>query len=151
MIPLVRRRQNVRPLPRPQILEHAIDMSTTVDINPLRGLEDSSMFAEFDRWFAGDMTVVRRVRHPRSFFEILLGLTSMGWLGDEVIIFSKFFECCGFVYKFFLLNRNVSAPPHHIHEYFRLISEKQRQYPNALVQRVTHTDTFFWVTCRQNL
>ncbi|GAY57337.1 hypothetical protein CUMW_178670 [Citrus unshiu] len=99
------RRQNVRPLPRPQILEHAIDMSTTVDINPLRGLEDSSMFAEFDRWFAGDMTVVRRVRHPRSFFEIFLGLTSMGWLGDE----------------------------------------KQRQYPNALLQRVTHTDTFFWL------
>ncbi|KAH9667254.1 hypothetical protein KPL70_020965 [Citrus sinensis] len=28
--------------------------------------------------------MVRRVRHPRSFFEILLGLTSMGWLGDEV-------------------------------------------------------------------
>ncbi|GAY59191.1 hypothetical protein CUMW_192710 [Citrus unshiu] len=66
MIPPVRRRQNIRPLPQPQILEHAIDMSTTVDINPLRGLEDSSMFAEFDRWFAGDMTVVRRVRHPRS-------------------------------------------------------------------------------------
>ncbi|GAY59192.1 hypothetical protein CUMW_192720 [Citrus unshiu] len=84
MIPPVRRRQNIRPLPQPQILEHAIDMSTTVDINPLRGLEDSSMFAEFDRWFAGDMTVVRRVRHPRSFFEILLGLTSMGWLGDEL-------------------------------------------------------------------
>ena len=92
MIPPVRRRQNVRPLARPQILEHAIDMNTTVDINPLRGLEDSSMFAEFDRWFAGDMTVVRRVRHPRSFFEILLGLTSMGWLGDEVLIFSKCFE-----------------------------------------------------------
>ena len=92
MIPPVRRRHNVRPLPRPQILEHAIDMSTTVDINPLRGLEDSSMFAEFDRWFAGDMTVVRRVRHSRSFFEILLGLTSMRWIGDEVIIVSKCFE-----------------------------------------------------------
>ncbi|GAY54087.1 hypothetical protein CUMW_153960 [Citrus unshiu] len=84
MIPPVRRRQNVWPLRRPQILEHAIDMSTTVDINSLRGLKDSSMVAEFDRWFAGDMTVVRRVRHPRSFFEILLGLTSMGWLGDEL-------------------------------------------------------------------
>ena len=49
MIPPVRRRQNVRLLPRPQIMEHAIDMSTSVDVNPLRGLEDSSLFAEFDR------------------------------------------------------------------------------------------------------
>ncbi|XP_052296432.1 uncharacterized protein LOC127902060 [Citrus sinensis] len=40
----------------------------------------------------------------------------MGWLGDE-----------------------------HIHEYFCLLSEKQRQYLNALLQRVTHTDTFFWL------
>ena len=132
-------------------MTHAIDMSTSLDINPLRGLEDSSLYAEFDRWFAGDMTVNWRVQHPRSFFEIILGLTSMGWLGDEVSIFSKFFECCGFLYNFFLLNRNVYVPLQHIHEYFSLISEKQRQYPNALVQRVTHTDTFFWVTCRQNL
>ncbi|GAY62596.1 hypothetical protein CUMW_219090 [Citrus unshiu] len=116
MIPPLRRGKNARPIPRPQIMDHAQDMNTSVDINPLRGLEDSSLFAEFDRWFAGDMTVVWRVQHPRSFFEILLGLTSMGWLGDK-----------------------------HIHEYLRLISEKQRQYPNALVQRVTHTDTFFWL------
>ncbi|KDO48544.1 hypothetical protein CISIN_1g038659mg [Citrus sinensis] len=58
-------------------------MNTSVDINPLRGLEDCSLFVEFDRWFASDMTMVRRVQHPRSFFQILLGLTSMGWLGDE--------------------------------------------------------------------
>ena len=151
MIPPVRRGQNVRRLPRPQIMEHAIDMSTSVDVNPLRGLEDSSLFAEFDRWFTGDSRVCRRVQHPRSFFQIILGTASMGWLGDDVIIFSKFFEYCGFVYKIFLLNRNVSVPLQHIHEYFRLISEKQRQYSNALVQCVTHTDTFFWITCRQNL
>ncbi|XP_052289955.1 uncharacterized protein LOC127899855 [Citrus sinensis] len=120
MIPPVRRGQNVRPLPRPQIMEHAIDMNTSVDVNPLRGLEDSSLFAEFDRWFTGDSRVRRRVQHPRSFFQIILGTTSMGWLGDE-----------------------------HIHEYLRLISEKQRQYPNALLQRVTHTDTFFWVFLNQ--
>ena len=110
MIPPFRRGKNVQRLPQPQIMAHAIDMSTSLDINPLRGLEDSSLYAEFDRWFAGDMTVDRRVQHLRSFFEIILGLTSMGWLDDEVIIFSKFFECCGFVYKFFLLNRNVSVP-----------------------------------------
>ena len=33
----------------------------------------------------------------------------------------------------------------HIHEYYRLISEKQQQYPNALYQRCTHTDVFFWI------
>ncbi|GAY57098.1 hypothetical protein CUMW_176800 [Citrus unshiu] len=122
MISPLRRGKNTRPIPRPQIMAYAIDMNTSVDINPLKGLEDSSLFAEFDRWFAGDMTVVRRVQHPRSFFQILLGLASMGWLGDE-----------------------------HIHEYFRLISEKQRQYPNALVQRVTHTDTFFWHTMSKSM
>ncbi|GAY66890.1 hypothetical protein CUMW_252420 [Citrus unshiu] len=68
MIPPVRRGQNVRPLPRPQIMEHAINMSTSVDVNPLRGLEDSSLFAEFDRWFTGDIRVRRRVQHLRSFF-----------------------------------------------------------------------------------
>ncbi|GAY59929.1 hypothetical protein CUMW_198230 [Citrus unshiu] len=122
MIPLFKRGKNVRRLPPPQIMAHAIDMSTSLDINPLRELEDSSLYAEFDRWFAGDMTVDRRVQHPRSFFKIILGLASMGWLGDE-----------------------------HIHEYFRLISEKQRQYPNALVQRVTHTDTLFWLLIPVNL
>ena len=49
MIPPIRRGKNVRPLPRPQIMGHAIYMSTSVNINPLRGLEDSSVFAEFDR------------------------------------------------------------------------------------------------------
>ncbi|GAY32854.1 hypothetical protein CUMW_004430 [Citrus unshiu] len=84
MIPPLRRGKNARPIPRPQIMDYTQDMNMSVDINPLRELEDSSLFAEFDRWFAGDMTVVRRVEHPRSFFQILLGLTSMGWLGDEL-------------------------------------------------------------------
>ncbi|XP_052299686.1 uncharacterized protein LOC127903070 [Citrus sinensis] len=84
MIPPVRGGQNVRHLPRPQIMEHTIDMSTSVDVNPLRGFEDSSLFAEFDRWFTGDSRVRRRVQHPRSFFQIILGTAAMGWLGDEV-------------------------------------------------------------------
>ena len=88
-VPPVRRGQNVRRLPRPQIMEHAIDMSTSVDVNPLRGLEDSSLFAEFDRWFTGDIRVRRNVQHPRSFFQIILGTASMGWLGDEVFIISS--------------------------------------------------------------
>ncbi|GAY65102.1 hypothetical protein CUMW_238640, partial [Citrus unshiu] len=48
--------------------------------------EDSSLYAEFDRWFVGDMTVDQRVQHPRSFFEIILGIASMGWLSDEVFL-----------------------------------------------------------------
>ena len=68
MIPLFRREKNVRPLPPPQIVDRAIDMSMSVDINPLRGLENSSLYDEFDRWFADDMIVDRRVQHPRSFF-----------------------------------------------------------------------------------
>ncbi|GAY65194.1 hypothetical protein CUMW_239310 [Citrus unshiu] len=47
---------------------------------------DSSLYAKFDRWFAGDITVDRKVLHPRSFFEIILGIASMGWLGDEVFL-----------------------------------------------------------------
>ena len=85
MIPPFRRGKNVRRLPPPQIMAHAIDMSTTLDINPLRRLEDSSMNVEFHRWFAGDMTVDRRVQHPRSFFEIILGLASMEWQGGNYI------------------------------------------------------------------
>ncbi|GAY62662.1 hypothetical protein CUMW_219620 [Citrus unshiu] len=87
-------------------MDHAIDMSTSVDVNLLRGLEDSSLFAEFDRWFTGDSRVRRRVQHPRSFFQIILNISSMGWLGDE-----------------------------HIHEYLRLISEKQQQYPNHTMSK----------------
>jgi len=152
MIPPVRQRQNVRPLARPQIMEHAIDMSTTVDVNPLRGLWDSSLFAEFDRWFTGDSRVRRRVQHPRSFFETLLDTASMGWLGDEVFIFSKLYILLWICFtKIYHLHQNIVVSLKHIHAYLRLISEKQRQYPNTLLQRVTHTDTFFWITCRQNL
>lgn len=48
MIPPFRRGKDVRPLPPPQIMDHAIDISTSVDINPLRGLENPSMYDEFD-------------------------------------------------------------------------------------------------------
>ena len=61
MIPPFRRGKNVRPLPPPQIIDHGIDVSTSVDINPLRGLEDSSLYDEFDRWSTSDMTVDQRV------------------------------------------------------------------------------------------
>ncbi|GAY65954.1 hypothetical protein CUMW_245020 [Citrus unshiu] len=111
MIPPLRRGKNARPIPRPQIMDHAQDMNTSVDINPRRGLEDSSLFAN------GSERPV-----PAVILSNTLGLTSMGWLGNE-----------------------------HIHEYLRLISEKQRQYPNALVQRVTHTDTFFWNTMSKSM
>ena len=87
MIPPFRREKNIRALPPPQIMDHAIDMSMSVDINPLKGLEDPSLYDEFNRWFTGDMTVDRRVQHSWSFFQVILGHASMGWLGDEVIFF----------------------------------------------------------------
>ncbi|GAY60486.1 hypothetical protein CUMW_202330 [Citrus unshiu] len=91
--------RNVRPLPALNITDYEIDERSSVDMNLLRGLEDSRLYEEFDQWFAGN--------------------ASMGWLGDE-----------------------------HIHTYYRLIREKQRQFPNALLQRVTHTDTYFWACSR---
>ncbi|GAY57829.1 hypothetical protein CUMW_182460 [Citrus unshiu] len=45
MIPPFRREKNIRALPPPQIMDHAIDMSMSVDINPLKGLEDPSLYA----------------------------------------------------------------------------------------------------------
>ncbi|KAH9704055.1 ras-related protein RABC2a [Citrus sinensis] len=48
MIPPFRGEKSVRLLPPPQIMDHAIDMSTSVDVNSLRGLEDSSLYDEFD-------------------------------------------------------------------------------------------------------
>ena len=68
MISPFRRGKNVRPLLPPQIMDHVIDISTSMDINPLRGLEDSSLYDGFDRWFAGNMTIDRRVQHLWSFF-----------------------------------------------------------------------------------
>ena len=48
MIPPFRQEKNVRRFPPPQIMDHAIDMSTSVDINTLRGLKDFSLYAKFD-------------------------------------------------------------------------------------------------------
>ena len=103
IIPQFKWGKSVRSLPSPQIIDHAIDMSTNVDINPLRGLEDPNLYDEFDRWLAGDMIVDRRVQNPRSFFQVILAHALMWWLGDEVIFFSNFFECRGFVYYFYPL------------------------------------------------
>ncbi|KAH9783699.1 calcium-dependent protein kinase 24 [Citrus sinensis] len=82
-------------------------VNLSVDMNPLRGLEDSRLCEEFDQWFAGKIFVDRPVQQSLNFFEILMGNASMGWLGDE-----------------------------HIHTFYRLISEKQRRFPNALSQRI---------------
>ncbi|KAL9431391.1 hypothetical protein AB3S75_026552 [Citrus x aurantiifolia] len=114
-IPPFKRVRNVRPLPALNITDYEIDERSSVDMNPLRGLEDARLCEEFDQWFAGNISVDRPVQQSRNFFEILMGNASMGWLGDE-----------------------------HIHTYYRLINEKQRRFPNALPQRVTHIDTYFW-------
>ncbi|KAL9457857.1 hypothetical protein AB3S75_006826 [Citrus x aurantiifolia] len=118
-IPPFKRVRNVRPLPALNITDYEIDERSSVDMNPLRGLEDSRLCEEFDQWFAGKFFMDRPVQQSRNFFKILMGNASMGCLGDE-----------------------------HIHMYYRLINEKQQWFPNALPQRVTHTDTYFWACLR---
>ena len=116
-------------------------------MNMFRRLEDSRLCEEFDQWFAGNIFVDRPVQQSRNFFEILMGNASMGWLGDEVSVFNV---------QYITIHNNISASmdndinllgiilSQHIHTYYRLISEKQRRFPNVLPQRVTHTDTYFW-------
>lgn len=41
---------------------------TNVDINPLRGIEDLTLFDEFNQWFAGNITVDRDIQHSKNFF-----------------------------------------------------------------------------------
>ncbi|KAL9409636.1 hypothetical protein AB3S75_047951 [Citrus x aurantiifolia] len=111
-----KRVRGIKSLPAAEPTNGEIDERMIVDINQLRGLDDLTLFHEFEQWLAGNVAVDREIHQSMQFYRTLLGKDSMGWLGDE-----------------------------HIHEYYRLISEKQQQYPNALYQRCTHTDVFFWV------
>lgn len=103
---------------------HAINRSTSVDVNSLRGLEDLSLYDEFDRWFASDIIVDRRVQQSHSFFQVILGHISIGWLGDKVNFFLISWSVVNLCIIFFVLNRHVSVPLQHIREYFHLINEK---------------------------
>ncbi|KAL9433131.1 hypothetical protein AB3S75_028033 [Citrus x aurantiifolia] len=82
-IPPVR---NVRPLPALNITDYETDERSSMDMNPLRGLEDSRLCEKFDKWFVGNFSVDRPIQQSRNFFEILMGNASMGWLGDEVFL-----------------------------------------------------------------
>ena len=70
------------------ITDYEIDKRSSVDMNPLRGLEDSRLCEKFDQWFAGKFSVDQPVQQSRNFFEILMGNALMGWLGDEVSVFN---------------------------------------------------------------
>ncbi|GAY68200.1 hypothetical protein CUMW_262300 [Citrus unshiu] len=85
-VPHFKRVRNVRPLPVLNITDYEIDERSSVDMNPLRGLEDSRLCEEFDQWFAGKIFVDRPVQQSLNFFEILMGNASMEWLGDEVFL-----------------------------------------------------------------
>ncbi|XP_052296308.1 uncharacterized protein LOC102609498 isoform X4 [Citrus sinensis] len=89
-IPPFKRVRNVRALPALNITDYEIDERSSVDMNPLRGLEDSRLCEEFDQWFAGNISVDRLVQQSRNFFEILMGNASMRWLGDEVSVFNAY-------------------------------------------------------------
>ena len=99
-IPPFKRVRNVRSLPGLNITDYEIDERSSVDMNPLRGLEDSRLCEEFDQWFAGNISVDRPVQQSRNFFEILMGNASMGWLGDEVSVFNV---------QYITIHNNISA------------------------------------------
>ena len=61
-IPLFKRVRNVKPLLALNITDYEIDERSSVDINPLRGLEDSRLCEEFDQWFASKISVDRPVQ-----------------------------------------------------------------------------------------
>ncbi|KAK9208791.1 hypothetical protein WN944_001151 [Citrus x changshan-huyou] len=58
-IPSFKRVRNVRPLPALKITDYEIDERSSVDMNLLRGLEDSRLYEEFDQWFVGKVSVDR--------------------------------------------------------------------------------------------
>lgn len=68
------------------ITDYEIDERSSVNMNPLRRLEDSRLCEKFDQWFAGKFSVDQPVQQSRNFFEILMGNALMGWLGDEVFL-----------------------------------------------------------------
>lgn len=37
-------------------------------MNPLRGIEDLTLFDEFDQWLAGNITVDHDIQHLKNFF-----------------------------------------------------------------------------------
>ena len=54
LIPSLKRVRNIKPPPTLEIMDREIDERMSVDINPLRGLEDPRLFEEFDKWFAAE-------------------------------------------------------------------------------------------------
>ena len=87
-IPPFKRVRNARPIPALNITDYEVDERSSVDMNPLR-LEDSRLCEEFDQWFAGKIFGDQVVQQSRNFFEILMGNTLMGWLGDEISVFNS--------------------------------------------------------------
>lgn len=81
-----KRVRGIKSLPTAEPTNGEIDERMIVDINPLRGLDDPTLFHEFEQWLAGNVAVDRKIHQSMQFYRTLLGKDSMGWLGDEVII-----------------------------------------------------------------
>ena len=62
LIPLFKGVRNVRPLPTLNITDYEIDERMSVDINLVRGLENSRLCEEFDQWFANKISIDRHVQ-----------------------------------------------------------------------------------------
>lgn len=131
-------------------MDFEINWRTIVDINPLRELKYPSYIMSLTCSLLANSQWIKlfnsRTNSFKYFWPYFDGMTI--WRGNFFLIS---WSVVDFVYYFFVRNWHVSIPPQHIHEYFCLISEKQRQYPNALSQHVTYADNFFLVMCLQNL
>ena len=54
------------PLSTLEIIYHEINERASVDINPLKGLEDPRLFDEFNQLFVGKITMDHTIQKPRN-------------------------------------------------------------------------------------
>ncbi|KAH9671507.1 hypothetical protein KPL70_017399 [Citrus sinensis] len=78
-----KRVRGIKSLPTAEATNGEIDERMIVDINPLKRLDDPTLFHEFEQWLAGNVAVDREIHQSMQFYRTLLGKDSMGWLGDE--------------------------------------------------------------------
>ena len=62
-----------------------VDESTTVDIDPMRGIDDFQLDVKLNQWMVGAINVRRPMKFVPSFYKVILGEEEDGLLADEVI------------------------------------------------------------------
>ena len=61
-----------------------VDVNTTVDIDPIRGIDDLQLDIQLNQWMLGAINVNRPMKFVPSFYKVILGEAEDGWLADEV-------------------------------------------------------------------